>query len=76
MRLNRTYFISEPTEKGELYEFKIDGCDLQFYCNAFSANVRKIINKILDRVQDEELLNLIYEYGEARVEETRESMYD
>jgi len=76
MKISRTYFISEPKEKGELYEFTIDNCDIPFYCDSYSAKTRKLANKILDTTQDEYLLSLIYQYGEARGEEIRESQYN
>ena len=75
--LSRTYFISEPTKRDGLglYQFKIDDSNMTFYCDDYSANVRKIVNLILDKIGDTELIKLIYDYGEARMEEARESWY-
>ena len=81
MTLSRTHFISEPVDKryrGGLYEFKRDNPsdNMTYYCNGDRAEVRKIVNAILDRVTDQGLLNLIYKYGEAITEEVRGDWYE
>jgi len=74
--LRKTIFISEPTDtryRGGLYTFRRDDPedDILYCCNGDEATIRKIENKILEATSDETLLKLIYEYGEALLEDAR-----
>lgn len=78
--MRRTIFTKEPAEdarshRGGLYQFKRPGDDMSYYCNGDTAKVRKLQNQILDAVEElpnqEALIKLIGEYGDARVDEAR-----
>lgn len=83
--LTRTYFMHDPDSpldgntryRGGLYRYKSDPNEgITFYCNGDSAKVKRIANSILDKVQDPDVLRLIYEYSEARVDEARGDWYE
>lgn len=81
--LTRTHFTQEPAEndrswRGGLYQFKRDdpNDEMVYYCNGDEAKVRKLVNLILNKTDDQKLLELIYEYGEARVDAARGDWYE
>jgi len=84
LTLKRTIFVTGKPEnddaryRGGLYEFKRDDPedDMVYYCNGDEAQVRKLVNAILDKVNDPEILKLIYEYGEARIDAARGDWYE
>ena len=79
--LHRTIFVEEPQDKrhrGGLYKFKRDdpNDNMVYYCNGDMAEVYKLANAILDKIDDPEILELIYEYGEALTDNSQGDWYD
>ena len=78
MTLHKTLFVEpngpEDTRyRGGLWRFKRDDPDddMEYVCNGDVAKVRILANQIIEKIDDLEVLKLIYDYAEAQVDNAR-----